>query len=214
VADIGTGVSAAGAIVQALFRQERTGQGAHLTTSLFETMADWMTVPLLHHDYLGRAPERVGLAHPSVAPYGGFSSADGDTILISVQSDREWGVLCRQILGRPELAEDPLLATNQDRVANRDLTDGVVAEGVGRLATGELRARLGQARIAYGEVNDVPGLSRHPQLRRVTVGHESGSVDLPAPPVRTDWERLGPVPALDEHGGAIRAEFGPPQPGR
>jgi crotonobetainyl-CoA:carnitine CoA-transferase CaiB-like acyl-CoA transferase len=214
VADIGTGVSAAGAIVQALFRRERTGQGAHLTTSLFETMADWMTVPLLHHDYLDRAPERVGLAHPSVAPYGGFSSADGDTILISVQSDREWGVLCRQILGRPELAEDPRLATNQDRVANRDLTDGVVAEGVGRLATGELRARLGQARIAYGEVNDVPGLSRHPQLRRVTVGHESGSVDLPAPPVRTDWERLGSVPALDEHGGAIRAEFGPPQPGR
>jgi crotonobetainyl-CoA:carnitine CoA-transferase CaiB-like acyl-CoA transferase len=209
VADIGTGVSAAGAIVEALFRRERTGEGAHLTTSLFETMADWMAVPLLHHDYLDRAPERVGLAHPSVAPYGGFASADGDTVLISVQSDREWGVLCRELLERPELADDPRLATNNDRVANRALTDELVAAGLARLGTDELRKRLGRARIAYGAVNDVPALSRHPQLRRVVVAHEAGSVALPAPPVRTDWEHLGPVPAIDEHGDAIRADFGP-----
>ena len=212
VADIGTGISAAGAIVQALFRRERTGEGAHLTTSLFETMADWMTVPLLHHDYLDRAPERVGLAHPSVAPYGGFVSADGDTVLISVQSDREWGILCLEILERPELASDPRLATNNDRVANRSLTDEVVAEGLARLGTPELRKRLAGARIAYGAVNDVGALSHHPQLRRVVVDHEAGSVELPAPPVRTDWEHIGPVPAIDEHGDVIRAEFGPGAP--
>ncbi len=209
VADIGTGTSAAVAISQALVRQQRTGEGAHLTTSLFETMADWMTVPLLHHDNLGRAPERVGLAHPSIAPYGGFETADGDIVLISIQSDREWVILCREVLGRPDLAEDPALATNDGRVADRARTDGAVSDAFAALGTDAVVGQLTEARIAFGMVNDVTGLSTHPQLRRTTVPHEHGTVDLPAPPVRADWNEPAPIPAVDEHGDAIRAEFGP-----
>ena len=210
IADAGTGTNAALAIMQALFRRQRTGDGAHLTASLFETMADWMTVPLLHHDYGAGAPDRVGLAHPSISPYGGFASADGETVLISIQSDREWVILCKEILGRPEMGDDPRFATNNARVANRPRTDGAVAEAFGRLPTAELQERLREARIAFAMVNDVPALSRHPQLRRIELTHELGSVALPAPPVRADWEEFGPVPAVDEHGPAIRAEFGAP----
>lgn len=209
IADVGTGTNAALAIMQALFRRERTGVGAHLTTSLFESMADWMTVPLLHHDYGGQAPERIGLAHPSISPYGGFESADGDTVLISIQSDREWVILCKEIIEQPDMGDDPRFATNTDRVANRPETDGAVAEAFARHTTGELRARLKEARIAFAMVNDVAGLSRHPQLRRIDLDHEAGTVALPAPPVRTDWERFGPIPSIDQHGPAIRAEFTP-----
>ena len=208
IADVGTGTNAALAIMFALFRRERTGVGAHLTTSLFESMADWMTVPLLHHDYGEGAPQRIGLAHPSICPYGGFASADGETVLISVQSDREWVVLCRDILGRPEMGDDPRFATNNVRVANRAAADGAVAEAFVRLGTVELQRRLSAARIAYAMVNDVAALSVHPQLRRVELEHEHGTASLPAPPVRTDWERFGPIPAIDQHGAAIRAEFG------
>src|SRR5690606_13316230 len=95
--DIGAGSNAALAIVEALLRNERTGEGAHLRCSLFDSIAEWMTVPLLHYDYLGEAPERVGLAHPSIAPYGAFDTADGASLLISIQSDREWAVLCRHV---------------------------------------------------------------------------------------------------------------------
>ena len=206
VADVGTGTNAALAIMQALYRRERTGQGAHLTTSLFESMADWMTVPLLHHDYHGKAPERVGLAHPSIAPYGGFTSADGTTILISIQSDREWRILC-DVIGAPELADHDDFATNNSRVANRDKTDAAVGQAFETMPAELLRERLREARIAFAVVNDVDGLSSHPQLRRIEVEHEAGSVRLPAPPVRADWERFGPVPAIDQHGAAIRAEF-------
>ncbi len=208
VADIGTGMNAAMAITTALLRRERTGQGAHLTTSLFESMADWMTVPLLHHDYLDRAPERVGLAHPSIAPYGGFDTSDGETVLISVQSDREWALLCRSVLGRPELADHPDFRTNNDRVANRRATDDAVAAGFATRTTEELQGLLQEARIAFGMVNELGDLSTHPQLRRVTVDHEIGTADLPAPPVRTDWETVGPVPSLDQHGRRIRTELG------
>ncbi len=209
IADAGTGTNAALAIMQALFRRERTGVGAHLTTSLFESMADWMTVPLMHHDYGDGAPERVGLAHPSISPYGGFTSADGETVLISIQSDREWVVLCRDILARPEMGDDPRFATNNARVANRAATDGAVAAAFAGLGTAELRRRLAEARIAFAMVNDVAALSVHPQLRRVELKHEHGSAALPAPPVRADWEQFGPIPAIDQHGAAIRAEFTP-----
>jgi len=208
VADIATGTNAALAIMMALFRRERDDVGAHLTTSLFESMAEWMTVPLLHHDYLGAAPGRVGLAHPSLAPYGGFETADGELVLISIQSDREWADLCARVLGRPELGTDPRFATNNDRVANRADTDRLVAEVFSTLPSEDLVGLLEQGRIAYGFVSDVARLSQHQQLRRVDVTHSEGTVAMPGPPVRTDWETIGRIPDLDEHGAAIRAEFG------
>jgi itaconate CoA-transferase len=207
VVDIGTGLNAALAISQAIVRQQATGEGAHLQVSLFDSIAEWMTVPLLHADYLGAAPSRVGLAHPSIAPYGGFVTVDDHTILISVQSDAEWRTLCEQVLGRPELGGSAMFATNNDRVANRAATDEAVSACFATCTLVTLRQQLNDARIAFGVVNDVAGLSAHPQLRRVPVAHELGDVELPAPAVRTDWENIGAVPALDKHGEALRREF-------
>lgn len=207
IVDIGTGMNAAIAISQALVRKATTGEGTHLQTSLFESMADWMTVPLLHHDYLGAAPERVGLAHPSIAPYGGFETSDGATVLISIQSDREWRDLCSGVLNRVDLASHPEFSTNAARVLNRRATDDAVAEVFRALTKSDVEQRLRAARIAFGNVNDVAALSVHPQLRRVEVTHEHGTVALPASPVRADWHDNGHVPSIDEHGALIRAEF-------
>lgn len=207
VADIATGQSAALAISQALVRQARTGRGARLQASLFATLAEWMTVPLLHHDYLGKAPEQVGLSHPSIAPYGAFLTADEQLLLISVQSDREWVTLCESVLGLPELGEDTRFRTNNDRVANRAETDLVVAAAFRERTRAELEAHLREARIAFGSVNDVAGLSDHPQLVRSTYRHELGSVAMPSPAVAADWHRQRPVPALGEHTASITAEF-------
>jgi itaconate CoA-transferase len=207
VVDIGTGLNAALAISQAIVRQQATGEGAHLTVSLFDSIAEWMAVPLLHHDYLNAAPSRIGLAHPSIAPYGGFATSDGHIVLISIQSDTEWRVLCERIIGQPDLGADERFATNNDRVSNRTETDAIVAASFSERTLSELRAELREARVAYGVVNDVAGLSAHPHLRRVTVAHEHGTVDLPAPPVRADWERMRPVPSVDSDGERLRREF-------
>ena len=150
----------------------------------------------------------MGIAHPSIAPYGGFETSDGTTVLIAVQADKEWVDLCNRVLGRPELAEHPRFATNHDRVEHRQETDAAVADVFAAMPSDELMESLSAARIAHAIVSDVERLSRHPQLRRVEIVHELGSFELPAPPFTADWESFGPVPALDEHGQAIRAEFG------
>jgi crotonobetainyl-CoA:carnitine CoA-transferase CaiB-like acyl-CoA transferase len=89
-------------------------------------MTDWMNVPLLHQKYTHQAPKRVGLMHPSIAPYGVFSTADGKQILISIQNEREWHVFCEQVLQLPALSSHPLFSCNIDRVTNRSKLDKII----------------------------------------------------------------------------------------
>ncbi|MBM3566072.1 MAG: CoA transferase, partial [Alphaproteobacteria bacterium] len=120
VCDIAAGMYAHAAILEALIRRGQTGEGDIIKVSLFDGMADWMAVPLLHHDYGGGAPERVGLRHPSIMPYESFATADGGRILISIQNEREWARFAERILGHPEWARAGPYGDNVSRVGNRD----------------------------------------------------------------------------------------------
>lgn len=210
VADICCGMNAHAAILQALFERERSGRGRGVSVSLFDGLADWMTVPLLHQDYGKRAPSRVGMNHPSIAPYGAYAVGDGRTVVLAIQNQREWRSFCDVVLGQSALAADPAFESNELRCVNRQALDAKILATFETLAMAALTDLLRKAKIAFGEVRDVGQLSSHPQLRRVEVGTPSGPVRMPAPPWRwrdADAAALGPAPALDEHGGAIRAEF-------
>src|SRR5204862_2474842 len=180
ICDIGAGMNAYEAILEALIARGRTGQGAALSVSMFDGMADWMTTPLLQHEG-GVPPKRIGLAHTSIAPYGVFKSKDGADILISIQSDREWRELAEKVLGDKALAADPNFATNIERVKRRAETDGKVAAAFGALEVEALVAKLAAADIAFGRVNGPGELARHPHLRRITIGSPGGPLSYPAP---------------------------------
>jgi itaconate CoA-transferase len=210
VCDIASGMNAYEAILEALIARERTGKGADLSISMFDAMADWMTVPLLQEE-AGFPPKRIGLAHISISPYGAFRSRDGIDILISIQSDREWRVLAEKVLGDASLAADPAFATNVERVKRRSETDGRVAAVFSAHDADALERKLAGADIAFARVNTPADLSRHPHLRRITVGAPSGPVSYPAPAEQhaSSARRYGPVPALGEHTERVRAEFMP-----
>ncbi|RAI45503.1 CaiB/BaiF CoA transferase family protein [Rhodoplanes roseus] len=207
VADIAAGLAAYEAVLEALIARGRTGEGALLAVSLFDALAEWMTVPLLQHEG-GKTPQRIGLAHPGIAPYGVFASRDGDAVLISIQNDREWRILARDVLGDAALADDPNFATNVARMARRGETDARVQAVFGRLATDALVESLAAAEIAFARVNDMAALAQHPQLRRITVETPHGPVPYPAPP-RPACDGYGPVPALGAHTDRVRKEFMP-----
>jgi formyl-CoA transferase len=207
--DIGTGLHAYEAILEALLVRAQTGQGADIRVSMFDSMMEWMAIPMLYTEY-GAPPKRLGLTHPSVAPYGVFQSADDVPILISVQNDREWVTLCTKVLGRPEFATDPRFATSPARTANRAATDGMVAEHFARHGVDELAHQLEAAQIAFARVNDVHAILRHPHLRRLSVASPNGPVQIPAPAARVMGEtapEFGPLPALGEHTNKVRKEF-------
>jgi len=207
VVDIAAGLAAYEAILEALIARSRNGEGADLSISLFDAIAEWMTVPLIQHEG-GKTPQRIGLAHPSISPYGVFKSRDGADILISIQSDREWRMLAAQVLDDKALASDPAFATNVERVKRRSETDAWVQAAFAVLDADALTAKLEAANIAFARVSDLVLFARHPHLRRITVTAPSGPVSYPAPPLPRE-ELFGPVPALGEHGEKLRREFAP-----
>ena len=209
ISDIACGMFAHAAVLEALIEREQTGAGKMLHVSLFDAVADWMTVPLLHQEYTGTAPPRVGISHPSIAPYGAYTTADGEQVVIAIQNEREWTVFCERVLAEPALATDPRFSSNVARCAHRAEMDAEIEAALGAMPREELLARLDVARVAYGAVNDLAAVSSHPQLRRTKVRIPGGEAALVAPPAIAGGEEttLRPVPALGEHGDAIRAEF-------
>lgn len=198
IVDIATGATAHAAILEALIQRGITGKGDNISVSMFDVMADWLTVPLLNHE-AGNSPKRIGMAHPSISPYGVFTCRDRRKILISIQSDREWRGLCKIFLEKPEMGTDPHFATNVVRVQNRAKTDGMVAQRMASLDGDEAIALLLKADIAVASVNDMSGLSAHPHIRRMTVATPNGPVSYPAPAAifANEVRTYGAVPALN-----------------
>ncbi len=197
IVDIATGATAHAAILEALIARATSGFGADIRISMFDVMAEWLTVPLLHQE-AGRPPQRVGLAHPSIAPYGLFTASDGGQLLLSIQSDREWTKFATIVLGDATLGADARFATNVLRVANRVETDLLVAQALAGMTTREAHERLIAADVAFASLNDMAALSAHPHLRRIDVMTSGGTVSIPAPApiVVGEARRYGAVPAI------------------
>jgi crotonobetainyl-CoA:carnitine CoA-transferase CaiB-like acyl-CoA transferase len=209
VCDIACGMAAHAAILEALIARGVTGRGTAIETDLFAGIADWMNVPLLYLEGTGKQPERLGLAHPSICPYGAFPTADGSQVLISIQNEREWANFCRVVMNEPDLPQRPEYASNTARVANRPLVDAHVGSIFARMTREQAAEKLREAGTAYGFVNGVAELAQHPALRRVAVETSNGLASIIAPPAIRDGKtpKLGRVPNIGEHSAAIRAEF-------
>jgi crotonobetainyl-CoA:carnitine CoA-transferase CaiB-like acyl-CoA transferase len=207
ICDVAAGTTAYAGVLEALLARARTGKGEGLAISLFDVMAEWMSVPLLHRDYGNGAPRRAGLRHPSIAPYGAFET-DGAPVLISIQNEREWERLSTEVLLEPDLVARAEFASNNARVANRDLLDSIISTKFLAIPRAELIERLNRAGIAYGSINDLDGLSQHPALRRTPLAGVAG-VEMVASPVRkaSGETFMDGMPAIGQQTAAIRAEF-------
>lgn len=212
VCDIAAGMTAFQAILQGLFARARTGKGRAINVSLFHAMADWMNVPYLQTRYGGKPPARVGLKHPSIAPYGAYVCADGKSVLISIQNEREWVRLCAEVLENAALASEPRFVDNSLRVANRPALEEEVAAVFARHSRDAMIERLHNARIAFGRLSDLEDLLAHPQNRLISVTTSAGEIEMLAPGAVVNGETpiFGPVPALGAQDERLRTEYGTP----
>jgi itaconate CoA-transferase len=212
VADIATGMYAYSGILTALYDRERTGQGASLHVAMIDALGEWMTQPAYFSAYGQEPPRRTGARHPSISPYGPYRASDG-SVFIGIQNEREWLVLCRDILRRAGLATDPRFAANPDRVAHNDELTQIIEGSFAGRGAGEVSQALDAAGIACARLRTPEELTSHPQLRARgrwrPVGTPGGDIDALLPPVQVTGQQpaMGAVPALGEHTEAIRAEF-------
>ena len=213
-ADIGAGMYAMSGILAALYERERTGHGAPVEVSLFDSLTEWMGFPLYYSRYGGSPPRRTGLEHPAIAPYKPFTAGDGIETVIAIQNDREWQSFATIVLRQPALGTDPRFRTNSLRVRNRDQLHAQINEVLGSLGTPGLTERLEAAGIAHGRRREPADVWDHPQVvarsRRATVGSPAGDLDAILPPVTLPGRRprMDPIPATGEHTGPVLAWLG------
>jgi crotonobetainyl-CoA:carnitine CoA-transferase CaiB-like acyl-CoA transferase len=214
IADIAAGIYGFSGILAALLRRERTGTGAVLDISMFDSLAEWMGYPAYYTGYGGAPLPRSGAAHAAIAPYGPYTAGDGKVVYLGLQNEREWARFCADVLGDPALAADPRFSANADRVAHRSELDALINRAFATHSAEAVLARLDAAQIANARMNTVEEFLDHPQL---VARHRWREVDSPAGPIRAlvppfgidDVEpRMGPIPDVGEHTDTILGELG------
>tara|TARA_Y100000590_G_scaffold460093_1_gene618647 strand:- start:78 stop:1199 length:1122 start_codon:yes stop_codon:yes gene_type:complete len=209
VCDIACGLNAHSAILQALLVREKTGRGCGIEISLFDGMADWMNVPYLQSVYGGRSINRVGLSHPSIAPYGAFSSSCGKKILISIQNEREWKKLCISVLKLKDLAENNKFNEPIKRVINRKDLDNIISKEFRKYNKDHLINNLSEAKIAFGVLNEIKDLKNHPHLKKIKCKVGDEEIELIAPPEMSlnQKQTTTKIPKIGENTKKIKKEF-------
>jgi itaconate CoA-transferase len=214
VADIAAGMYAYSGILTALVQRERTGRGAHIEVSMLEALVEWMGYAIYFARYGGKAPNRTGAAHPSIAPYGPHRAGDGGLVILGLQNEREWETFCAEVLGRPELARDARFSSNSSRVLHRDELTRFIEDAFAELSTDAAVRRLDAAGIANGRLNGIEEVVRHPQLaarnRWREIGTSAGPVAASLPPANLEGVEpaMGEVPSLGEHTDGVLRSIG------
>jgi itaconate CoA-transferase len=214
IADIACGMYAYSGILAALFRRERTGEGAAIEVSLFEALAEWMGFPAYFALYGGTEPPRTGASHAAIAPYGPFECGDEEVIFLGIQNEREWERFCEVVLEQPALAGDERFASNSERVENVDALRAEIEDILKQLSSEEAIEGLDGAKIANARMRTVQDFLEHPQLeardRWREVGSPVGPLRALLPPATMDGTEpvMAPIPSVGEHTAKILAELG------
>ena len=205
--DLSTGLTAFSAILRALHQRHRTGKGVDLEVNMFDVMTDWMNMALLGYRYSDVAPQRYGLTHGFVAPYGAYQSKDGRQVMLSIQNDREWSDFCLQVLRQPDLVGDPRYKHNPERYKNRVALAEIINAAFAAYDKDDIIEMLEDTRIACASLNSVAEVSKHEFLQNRTVQMGDKIIDIADLPVRRAAGSVTCAPVLDEHGAMIRKEF-------
>ncbi|MFV9635627.1 CaiB/BaiF CoA transferase family protein [Mycobacterium neumannii] len=217
MADFSTGLYAAISILALLVGRGRGNAGAasqSVALSLFDVMTDVMGYQLTYTQHSGIDQEPLGVGSPAVAPYGAFPTRDGQTVALGTTNDREWQRVAREIIDRPDLAEDPRFATNPDRCAHREILEEAIGSWCAQRDLAEIQKIADDAGIGNSRYNLPSEVVAHPHLtardRWRTVATPKGDIRaLRPPPVITGFEQpMGAVPGLGQHTDAVLGELG------
>ncbi len=209
VVDLFTGLYTCVAILAALFRREKTGEGATIDMALFDTQLAMLANQASNALVSGKDPPRQGNTHPNIVPYQTFDAAD-QPIIIAVGNDRQFARLA-QICGNPEWTADERFASNAARVANREAIVRLVSEAIARKPAAEWLEQLEQAGIPAGPINSISQALGDVQAQHRQMVRSIAGAPVVGSPVRLDGERADsdvPPPGLGEHTREILEALG------
>lgn len=213
VADVATGMTVANAILAGIIGRAKSGRGTAISVAMFDVLTEWMSWALHQARATGLDPVPLGVGSPMVSPYGAYATSDGQTIVIGTTNDAEWQRLARDVIERPDLADDPKYAGTPGRVEFRPELDAAIGEWVARHTFAEASAAAEKAQLGWARLNYPTDVLAHPQLgergRWVPTRSVTGDIQSLRPAADSaDWQWTpGAIPRLGEHTETVLAEF-------
>lgn len=203
--DVFTGLYACNAILAALFQRQQTGEGTHIDLSLLDVQVGVLANQGLNYLTSGNVPQRLGNAHPNIVPYQAFTTADG-YIILAVGNDGQFQRFCK-VAGQEALATDERFASNQLRVANRELLIPELNKLLLTRTTDNWLSSLEDVGVPCGPINNLEQVFADQQVQHRNLAFElphpkAGKVSLISNPVRFDGQALNAKtapPLLGEH---------------
>ena len=214
ITDLASSMYATVGILLALYQRERTGRGQVIDISMFESALAWLGYFPHHYWHRGEEPERVGMRHHYIVPYGPYLAGDNVYVSLAVATPQDWEVFCRKVARRPELLEDPRFRTAPDRRKNRATLEEMVEKLFLEQPHDEWIRRLRDAELPHGRLNGIGEVLAHPQViaRKMIREMESpvGPVPVMGSPLRLSDSpvRFDPIPALGQDTEPILRELG------
>jgi CoA:oxalate CoA-transferase len=214
IGDITAGLFTAVGIASALYHRTQSGEGTKIDVAMFDCQIAILENAIARYFATGEVPGPLGARHPSITPFAAFHARDG-YLVIAAGNDRLFARLCDTI-GRPELARNPLFASNDDRTTHARALQDELESALAAKTCSEWLGILGAAGIPCGPINDIAQALADPQVSArnmiVTVADETaGRLRTPGNPIKMagfpDPTERAPAPELDENGAAIRREI-------
>ncbi|PWC48315.1 CaiB/BaiF CoA-transferase family protein [Azospirillum sp. TSA6c] len=212
VTDIFTGLYATIGIMGALAHRDRTGEGQQVDLALLDVQVAVLANQAMNCLVGGKAPQRLGNAHPNIVPYQAFATRDG-YIILAVGNDGQFAKFCT-VAGRPDLAKDERYATNPARVANRKELVALLEELIRTRDSQDWLGALEQVGVPCGPINDLAAVFEDPQVKARNIHQDlphptQGSVPTVASPIRYSGTPLvhdTAPPTLGQHTDTVLAE--------
>jgi itaconate CoA-transferase len=208
VADIAGGMYAYSNTLAALIQRGRTGEGAHIDVSLFDSLLEWLGHQTAYTRALDTLPRRAGARHATIVPYGPYPCGDGQDVVVVVQNAREWVTFC-DALDLSHMIDDPRFGTNPQRLMNIAELDILLIERLSTMTADQLIDRLEAAGLPWARLNDMKDVLAHPQLsarnRWQSVDTPVGPFTMLRPPLDISGidVAMGSVPSVGQHTQAI-----------
>jgi crotonobetainyl-CoA:carnitine CoA-transferase CaiB-like acyl-CoA transferase len=210
ITDLVSGMNATQAILAALYHRAETGEGQSVDVALYRSGLQLLANIASAYLNTGQEPVRFGNAHPSIVPYQAFATSDG-MLALAVGTDEQFRRLCREVLERPDLADEPDYAVNRKRAQHRGPLVEALAAIFRRESTAHWLARLAAASVPAGKVRKVSeAFTDQPELAGEMVAEvphpELGKVKVVGSPFRFSASSLAEPsqpPLLGEHTGAV-----------
>jgi crotonobetainyl-CoA:carnitine CoA-transferase CaiB-like acyl-CoA transferase len=216
ISDVFTGCYSVIGILAALAEREKTGKGCYVDTALVDSTVGVLANQALNYLVSGETPKRIGNSHPNIVPYQEFPAADGH-VIVATGNDNQYVKFCN-VLGAPELANNPAYKDNIGRLTHREELVEKLKALTRKMTRDDLLAKLEVQGVPAGPINDLDQVFKDPQVK-----YRGMQLDLPSkaakaghiPGVRTPivmdgWRAASerPAPLLGEHTAEILKEIG------